>query len=130
MLGNSALFFNSGRWSLCGRECLVLWMFPFVGIDLTCTTCMFNFLGSMRLCFELNCVFVIFFRAERQQAVLGVTPVVSAMHFHLGEPRKCLILITQDVFHVSFVCQHNHLMVPFCSPFFFLTGRKTTVFWS
>lgn len=45
--------------------------------------CMLNFFGSMRLCFELNSVFVIFFRAERQKPVLGIAPVVSAMRFYL-----------------------------------------------
>lgn len=55
----------------------------FVGIGITCTMCVLNILGSMRLCYELNCVFVIFFSAERQKPVLGITLVVSAMLFYL-----------------------------------------------
>lgn len=79
----SSIFLNSCLWVLRGRESLFLWVLHFVGIGITCTMCMFNFWGSMRLCFELICVFVIFFRAERQKPVLGITPVVSAMLFYL-----------------------------------------------
>lgn len=70
----------------CLEERLFLCMLPFVGIGLIFVL---TFLGSTRLCFELICVFFMFFRTDRQKCFLGIAPFVSAMVSYPYEPRKC-----------------------------------------
>lgn len=56
----------------------------------------FFFFLRMKLCFELKYVYSLISSEQRQKTVLGIKTFVSIMLFCFQEPKKCLILMTQD----------------------------------